>query len=230
MSALTFSTTDDSSGTNYLLFYQHSNGELRKAVYNNSKWQESEFVTKDAIPGTPLAAFWKGANFDLILFYFDQNKVIQELRGNYARGGWVNGTLGLLSISTDELSSMTVAFVGPCQGSGTAWLVYHTGSNNQSRVVYWNEVTDTWTLREGFSDVKPGAGFYSHSDIGVWRYYYVSAETSQLEESVCPDCCANTTSAGWVRGRFFYPETHCAQFTLNLADWMRDGKASMALL
>lgn len=121
-------------------------------------WHESEFVTKDAFPGTPLAAFYKGDKLDLTLFYFDRNKVVQELRAKYARGDWVNGTLGQLSIATDELSSLTVAFVGPCQGLGTAWLVYNTGSNNQARVVYWNEVTDTWTLREGFLTLSPGQG------------------------------------------------------------------------
>jgi hypothetical protein len=201
LASLTFSTTSDTSGTNYVVFYQHSNGDLRQAVYNNSQWHPSAYITDDALPGTPLSSFWKGDDFQLHIFYYDRNKVLQELRGKHGSDTWLNGTLGQLSVESSEASSLTMIYNGACQAAGNAWLIYHTGSNDEARAIYWNEDTDTWSERETFSDVKPGAGFSGHSDVGVWRYYYVGSQNSQLTELVCPDCCSNSSSEGWRPGK-----------------------------
>ncbi|KAF7506120.1 hypothetical protein GJ744_012271 [Endocarpon pusillum] len=203
LASFTFPTTEDTASTNYYVFFQHSNGELRKVVYNNSRWQVSEFITNDALLGTPIAAYWRGVDqgVHLIhLFYLDKNSVLQELRGKHASNSWVNGTLGQLSATSSASLGLTAQFAGACQGVGTAWLTYHIGSGNEARALFHNMDLDTWSVRDIFSDVKAGAAFLAYYDIGVWRFFYVSSENSQLQERICVDCCMNATSAGWRTG------------------------------
>jgi hypothetical protein len=204
MASFTYSTMEDSSGRNYVVFFQHSSGELRKTVFNNSQWQSSEFITDDALPGTPIAAYWRGYDKEFLfhLFYLDKTSVLQELRGKHASNSWLNGTLGQISAMTSASSSLTVQFPGSCQGVGTAWLTYHTGLANEAHILNHNRDSDSWTLGDVVSDVKPGAGFSGHYDVGVWRFYYVSNQNSQLKERICPDCCMNSSSAGWRAGEF----------------------------
>jgi hypothetical protein len=72
-----------------------------------------------------------------------------------------------------------------------------------ARVVYWNGDRDTWALGDALSDVKSGAGFFGHADVGMWRFYYHSSGTGQLKELICPDCC-DSGIPGWKAGRKFY--------------------------
>lgn len=150
MASFTFSTTEDTSSANYVVFFQPSNGELRKTVYNNSQWHSSEFITNDALPGTPIAAYWRGDDFLFHLFYLDKNSILQELQGKHASNTWLNGTLDELSATGSASSSLTAQFPGVCQGVGTAWLTYHTGSANEARILHLRGDSDSWSLRDVF--------------------------------------------------------------------------------
>ncbi|KAK2875960.1 hypothetical protein FQN49_001481 [Arthroderma sp. PD_2] len=198
ISSLTYSPArdQDSTGTNYVVFYQHSNGELRRSTWNNSQWHDSKFVTNDAHSGTPLSSYWAGEGDDIRfnLFYVDKNKVLQELRGGHSSNDWINGTLGELGIVVDPQSAVSVQFVGRCRDVDTAWLVYHTGKENEARVVYWNAKTDRWSARETIGDVSATAGSSGEVNDGAWRYYYVSKQTQQLNVMICPDCCSNPST------------------------------------
>ena len=180
-------------------------------MFNNSAWQESEFITNNAFLGTPITSYWKGDDFQLYIYYYDKNFVLQELRGSHASSTWLNGTLGQLRLTTSRESqppALSVIYTGPCQGVETAWLVQNNGVEDQGIFVKWNGDSDTWTTQSVFNDVKPGTGFSGHSDVGVWRFYYVSNQTTQLEEQVCPDCCSNATSLGFNAGKS-HSTPHC---------------------
>ncbi|KAM5479489.1 hypothetical protein MaudMau93_007867 [Microsporum audouinii] len=198
ISSLTYSPArdQDSAATNYIVFYQHSNGELRRSTWNNSQWHDSQFITNDARPRTPLSSYWRGEGdgISFNLFYVDKNKVLQEIRGSHSSNDWINGTLGELGIAVDPQSAISVQFVGKCRGVDTAWLVYHTGKDNEARVVYWNAQTDRWSAKETIGDVSATAGFSGEANDGHWRFYYVSKRTQQLNVMVCPDCCSNTST------------------------------------
>lgn len=200
--AFTFSTTKDTTGTNYILFYQHSNGDIRQAIHNNSQWNPSEFITHDAHPRTGLAAFWLGT-FEYTLFYVDKNNILQEIRGSQGSNTWLNGTLGQLSIQVADASdALSVVYVGSCFNVNTAWLIFSPANSteqNQAQIVYWNGNTDTWSLGDPMADVNPSAGFVAHENLDMWRYYYVSKSNSQLKELICPNCCSSS-SPSWTNG------------------------------
>ncbi|KAJ5205845.1 hypothetical protein N7491_003531 [Penicillium cf. griseofulvum] len=195
--SLTFSTTKDTTGTNYVVFYQHSNGDIRQVVYNNSQWHSSQYINNDARPGSPITAYWGGDSIQYNLFYVDKNNVLQETRGSHASNSWLNGTLGQLGVLTSDPGDISVVYVGDCAVGTSGWLLYSPPAGDQMGVLYWDGATDTWSHKGLISDVKPGAGFAGHADVGVWRYYYVQQSTSQLKEQVCPDCCSNSSSIGW---------------------------------
>jgi hypothetical protein len=199
---LTFSTTSDTTGTNYVVFYQHSNGDIRQVVYNNSQWHSSQYITNDARPGSPITAYWGGDGIQYNLFYVDKNNVLQETRGSHASNSWLNGTLGQLSVLASDPGDISVVYVGSCAVGVSGWLLYSSPAGNQMGLLYWDASTDTWSHKGLIDDVKPGAGFAGHADIGVWRYYYVQQSTSELKEQVCPDCCSNSSSTGWRSGKF----------------------------
>lgn len=106
--ALSFNPTTAVSGTNYVVFYQHSNGDLRQVAYNYSQWHDSEYITDDARPGSPITAYWSGDEFNYNLFYADKNNVLQERRGQHGSSTWVNGTLGQLSVIVSDPSDISV--------------------------------------------------------------------------------------------------------------------------
>ncbi|KAJ5760244.1 hypothetical protein N7520_007400 [Penicillium odoratum] len=196
--ALSFNPTSAVSGTNYVVFYQHSNGDLRQVAYNYSQWHDSEYITDDARPGSPITAYWSGDNFNYNIFYADKNNVLQERRGRHGSSSWVNGTLGQLSVTASDPSDISVVFFGTCDvGLIAAWLLYNPAGSEELAVLYWNADTDTWTHEEKVSNVDTYAGFAGHALNGVWRYWYVDKLTSELKERVCPDCCGNSTSEGW---------------------------------
>lgn len=203
--SLTFSTTKDTTGTNYVVFYQHSNGDIRQVVYNNSQWHSSQYITNDARTGSPITAYWGGDSIQYNLFYVDKNNVLQETRGNHASNSWLNGTLGQLSVLASDHGDISVVYVGDCAVGTSGWLLYSTPVGDQMGILYWDQATDTWSHKGLIADVKPGAGFAGHADVGVWRYYYVQQSTSQLKEQVCPDCCSNSSSIGWRSGKFSSP-------------------------
>ncbi|KAF3484071.1 uncharacterized protein GIQ15_03395 [Arthroderma uncinatum] len=194
ISSLTYSPVrdQDSVGTNYVVFYQHSNWEIRRSTWNNSQWHDSSFVTRDAHPGTPLSSYWEGEGDDirLNLVYVDKNRVLQEIRGSHSGNDWINGTLGELSLVVDPQSAISVQYVGGCRDVNTAWLIYHAGKNNEARVLYWNARTDRWLAGETIEDVSATAGSSGQASDGTWRYYYVSKKTQQLNVVICPDCCS----------------------------------------
>jgi hypothetical protein len=202
LASITFSTTADTTGTNYVVFFQHSNGDIRMTVWNNSIWHDSEFVTDDAMPGTPISVYWKGDNFAFDLFYLDKNSVVQEIRGSQSSSTWLNGTLGQLRLVA-EPSALSVIYVGGCNGVDTAWIVYQTEVANVARIVYWRGDIDTWSTGDGHTDVKSGAGFSAHADLDMWRLYYISSQDSQLEELICPNCCSSSTPS-WKQGMSFF--------------------------
>lgn len=199
MAAINFPASSSTGAPGYINFFQHSNGELRMTAFNNSQWQSSQFVTADAHQGTPISAYTRGNTSQISMFYFDKNKVLQELRSQDG-STWTNGTIGTLVQISNAPSDLTAQYVGVCQGSGLAWLVFHTGLRNEARLLYWNANTDTWTASGAFPDVKQGSGFTGNNDAKMWRFYYTNSHNSQIAEEVCPDCCNNPGTKGWIGG------------------------------
>jgi Fungal fucose-specific lectin len=116
ISAITYSPTNEPTDQNYVVFYQHSNGDIRKVIYNELQWHDSEFVTNDARSGSGLTAVWFSSDPILIyLYYIDKNNVLQERRGQHASDTWVNGALGLKSlVAASNYSDVLAQYAGTC--------------------------------------------------------------------------------------------------------------------
>ena len=136
ISSLTFSTTQHTTGTNYVVFYQHANEDIRQVVYNNSQWHDSQFITNDARPGSPLTSYWGGDDFHYNLFYVDKNNVLQEIRGSHASNSWLNGTLGQLSVVTSDPGDLSVVYVGSCAVGTSGWILYSPPAGDQMGILY----------------------------------------------------------------------------------------------
>ena len=123
----------DTSAENYLLFYQHSNGDIRKLVYNQSEWHSSEFVTNDARLGTGLSVVQFGPVPTLIyVYYIDKEGYLQELRGTHGSNDWTPGTLGEGRFkAVDTYSALSANYVGSCADRGEirgniGWVYYES--------------------------------------------------------------------------------------------------------
>ena len=117
----------DTTMENYLLFYQHSNGDIRKLVYNQSEWRSSELVTSDARLGTGLSVVQFGAvPTSIYLYYIDKASYLQELRGTHGSNEWTNGTLGTGHFkAVDTYSALSANYVGDCGNRGNIGWVYY---------------------------------------------------------------------------------------------------------
>lgn len=117
----------DTTSENYLLFYQHSNGDIRRLTYNQSEWHPSEFVTSDARVGTGLSVIQFGAvPTQIYMYYIDRLGYLQELRGTHGSNEWINGTLGTRHFKTvDTYSALSANYLGDCGARGNIGWVYY---------------------------------------------------------------------------------------------------------
>lgn len=203
ITSVAYTPDGHNSKQNYVIFYQHSNGDIRKSVYNESHWHPSELVTRKAKMGTGLTSMWLQQDLPKIhLYYIDKNHVLQELQAEHASTAWADGTLGLANIRAAESSShLDSGYAGVCNGIGRGWVLYESPADGAVHEVVWDEEADTWTEGQRFAGLKAGQGFASRIDAaaGVWRLWGGS-DKSELQEWTCADCCSNETSVGWQRG------------------------------
>lgn len=117
----------DTTSENYLLFYQHSNGDIRKLVFNQSEWHNSELVTSDARIGTGLSVVQFGAvPTQIYMYYIDRLGYLQELRGTHGSNDWKNGTLGAMHFkAVDTYSTLSASYIGKCGDRGNIGWVYY---------------------------------------------------------------------------------------------------------
>lgn len=117
----------DTTSENYLLFYQHSNGDIRKLVFNQSEWHNSELVTSDARIGTGLSVVQFGAvPTQIYVYYIDKLGYLQELRSTHGSNEWMNGTLGTMHFkAVDTYSALSANYVGDCGERGNIGWVYY---------------------------------------------------------------------------------------------------------
>lgn len=198
LSALTYSLTGQQSEQNYVVFYQHSNGAVRKLVFNESHWHPSEHVTNDARLGTGLASVTLGPS--IYLYYIDKNHLLQELRGSHGSTTWVNGTLGLAHFQASaEYPHLDGNYGGECPTGGRG-SVYFQPDNGPVQEVVRNQDSDSWHAGSTFTSTKRGSDFMSVLEPRVWRFYAITDQL-QLQEYVCNDCCGNS-NASWQQGIF----------------------------
>ena len=119
----------DTTSMNYLLFYQHSSGDIRRLVFNQSEWHSSELITSDARVGTGLSVVQFGAvPTSIYMYYIDKLGYLQELRSTHGSSEWTNGTLGQGHFkATDTYSALSARYVGDCGGRGNiGWVLYES--------------------------------------------------------------------------------------------------------
>ena len=183
----------------YVLFYQHTNGDIEKAVYNGS-WQKPTYVTNDARLGTGLASAWTtpaaGANERLWIYYIDKDDKLQELRGTHGNDTWIRGTLGNPGFeAASTYSALSMEFLGGCGTAINAFLCYQT-ADGTVRQVLWNEQEDSWLAGPNFTDVKPRSDFVTHDRNSAWRVFMMNRD-SQVIQYDCFNCCE---SVDWKQG------------------------------
>ena len=199
----------DTSQENYVLFYQHSSGDIRKIVWNQTTWYPSEFVTSNARMGTGLSAVSFGAPpAQIYLYYIDKTGILQELRGAHASDTWTNGTLGTAGFkATASYSSLSAKYQGRCGKRGNmGWVHYQTDAGVQEAL--WDHDQDSWSNGTLFKDIQPGSDFVSTieaSTIRAWRMFGIN-KNLQLQEYVCNTPCADATNP-WLQGKPFCPAT-----------------------
>ena len=211
IASLTYSAASDGNPTqqNYVVFYQHSNGDIRKLVYNESAWHPSAFVISGARIGTGLSAFFLGPGPLIYLYYVDKTGYLQELRGQHASDVWVNGTLGAASIQVSSSSAaLSSGYAGPCTDRGAlAWIFYE--STDGVREARWSGDDDTWVKKDNitFPQLTSGAGLALMVDGGAWRLYGITTRL-EIQEYVCSQCCQNASNT-WQPGTFFAFHCYC---------------------
>ncbi|MCJ1374536.1 hypothetical protein MMC20_005768 [Loxospora ochrophaea] len=184
------SDATDSVPQNYIVFYQHSNGEIRKLAYNSSQWYDSELVVRDARLGTGLASTWLGQTQELYVYYIDKNDVLQEIRGKHASNSWTNGTLGQASIvASSGYSDVAADYIGVCGNSNMSYVIYHSGNGGEAQVALWTQTNDSWSRGASTFDVAPQKSFSALLQDDVWRFYGTVNSANQLSEYACGDCC-----------------------------------------
>ena len=189
-----------STDYNYVVLYQHANGDIRKCVYNGTGWHKAMFVTDDARLGTGLTTAWTNAPSGplLRLYYIDKANKLQELRGTHASDTWTRGTLGNFNFQTaTNHSALSMQFSGYCQTGRNAFLFYQT-SDGAIRQVWWNSEEDKWSAGTNFTDMEPQSGFVTFlSNETVWRVFMMSTR-SRVVQYICIDCCERVE---WEQGR-----------------------------
>jgi len=202
LSALTYSPTGQPTEQNYVVFYQHSNGDVRKLIYNESHWHPSELVTKEARLGTGFASVYLGSAPSIYLYYIDKKNLLQELRGSHGSNTWVNGTLGLAHFKVSAAyPHLDGNYAGGCSTGGRGSVYFQT-DNGPVQEAVWNQDTDSWNAGLTFTGTKRGSDFLTVLEPHVWRFYAITDQL-QLQEYVCNDCCANS-SASWQQGISFH--------------------------
>ena len=176
----------DTSAENYLLFYQHSNGDIRKLVYNQSEWHSSDFVTNDARLGTGLSVVQFGPVPTLIyVYYIDKEGYLQELRGTHGSNDWTPGTLGEGRFkAVDTYSALSANYIGSCTDRGEiqgniGWVYYESvrfthwtprswatlqdltlPQEDGIQEALWEHDEDQWSKGNLFPDHAPGSDFW----------------------------------------------------------------------
>ncbi|KAL9119431.1 MAG: hypothetical protein Q9187_004020 [Circinaria calcarea] len=202
ITSLTYSAASDRNPTqqNYVVFYQYSNGDIRKVVYNESAWHPSTFVTSGARIGTGLSAFYLGTGPLIYLYYVDETGYLQELRGQHASDVWINGTLGAATIQVSSSSSaLSSAYVGPCTArGGLGWIFYESTDGVQE--ARWSADDDTWSKQNNnlFPELASSADLALMVDGGAWRVYGIT-KNLEVQEYVCSQCCQNASNT-WQSG------------------------------
>ena len=192
----------DTSKQNYVLFYQHSSGDIRKMVWNQTTWYPSEFVTNSARIGTGLSAVSFGAPPTLIyLYYTDRDGILQELRGAHASNEWNNGTLGTAGFKvTNSHSALSAKYQGKCGKRGNiGWVLYQSDAGIQEAL--WDHDQDSWSNQVLFKDIQPGSDLVStieSSATTAWRLFGIK-KNLQLQEYLCNTACTNASNP-WVQG------------------------------
>ncbi|KAG7001431.1 aristolochene synthase [Physcia stellaris] len=189
------------SEANYLLFYQHSNGDLRKVVYNGSGWHKSSYVTNNARSRTGLSTTWGGEkpNERIYLYYIDKDDVLQELRGYHGSDDWTKGTLGAIQLRTAApYSAVAAEFAGDCATDNNAFIYYQT-SNGTLQEVLWNKALDSWTLGHEHEGVNLGSDFVTDLGDNIWRLYAVTT-SSMVVQYECINCCTTYDISSDVKG------------------------------
>ncbi len=194
-------TNADTSQENYVLFYQHSSGDIRKIVWNQTTWYPSEFVTNSARIGTGLSAVSFGAPPTLIYLYCtDRDGILQELRGAHASNEWNNGTLGTAGFKVNSYSALSAKYQGKCGKRGNiGWVLYQSDVGIQEAL--WDHDQDSWSNQVLFKDIQPGSDLVStikSSAITAWRLFGIK-KNLQLQEYVCNTPCTNASNP-WVQG------------------------------
>ena len=180
-----------------MLFYQHTNGDIQKAVYNGS-WQKPVYVTNDARLGTGLATAWGTGEPDekIWLYYIDKDDKLQELRGTHGNETWIRGSLGNSAFeAANNYSALSMEFIGGCATGINAFLCYQT-ADGTVRQVLWNSLEDSWLPGLNFTDVKPHSDFVTHDRNAAWRVYMMNRD-SQVIQYDCFNCC---DSVHWKEG------------------------------
>ena len=186
----------DTTGVNYVLFYQHSNGHICRLIYNQTRWYPSELISKNARLGTGLSAVWFGAPpIQIYIYYIDQDGYLQELRGSHASSTWTNGTLGAARFkAVDTYSTLSANYQGKCGARGNiGWVHFESKAGIQEAL--WNHDADSWTQGANFTDLKTGTDIVTtidKSEITAWRVFGVN-KNNFLQEYVCKDCCDNAS-------------------------------------
>lgn len=197
----------DTSQENYVLFYQHSSGDIRKTVWNQTTWYPSELVTNSARTGTGLSAVSFGAPPTLIyIYYIDKNGILQELRGTHASNTWINGTLGTAGFkATNSYSALSAKYQGRCGKRGNiGWVHYQSDAGIQEAL--WDHDQDSWSNGTLFKDIQPGSDLVSTTEssaITAWRLFGIK-KNLQMQEYVCNTPCTNASNP-WVQGESILP-------------------------
>ena len=181
----------------YVLFYQRTNGDIQKAVYNGS-WQKPAYVTNDARLGTGLATAWGTGEPDeqIWLYYIDKGDKLQELRGTHGNDTWIRGTLGNSAFqAASTYSALAMEFLGACGTAINAFLCYQTAEGTV-RQVLWNSKVDSWLPGLNFTDVKPHSEFVTYDRNSAWRIFLMNRD-SQVIQYDCFNCC---DSVEWKQG------------------------------
>ena len=214
----------DPTSLNYVVFYQHSSGDIRKLVYNESKWYSSDFVTSDAATGTGLACIWfwqPGSNSPVprvYVYYTDKKGYLQELRGNHGSNEWVNGTLGAAAVKpTYGVSTLSAQYTANCSNQARGWLWYESDGGIQE--ARWSATNDTWSQGDLIPGHKPGADFVFIFDPYALRMFHID-HGLQVQEYICEQCCS-VTSTNWAPGELnpwfiFTKPTNARQASLPL--------------
>lgn len=203
LATLTYSPASDRDPIqqNYVIFYQHPSGDIRKIVYNQSTWYPSELVARGAGSGTGLAAIMMPSA--ICMYYVDSSGYLQERRGHHGSSDWFNGALNDARIRVAPYSSLAAVYAGSCTERDGFGFIYFTAPDHKIHQATWAQDEDLWVDKGSSSDfpnMRPDADYMAGTDRGTFRMFGITQDL-QIQEYVCPQCCQNP-SATWQRGKF----------------------------